>query len=145
MLIGFPFCSFKCDIENKTKLCQNYELTKSKNIEITYDEILDIYLSNKFNKAFVFGGLEPFDSYMDMLGLIKKIRLQLKDDIVIYTGYKEEELLKQTQELKKYKNITIKFGRFIPNQESHYDSILGVDLCSPNQYSKILTDTESIM
>jgi hypothetical protein len=38
--------------------------------------------------------------------------------------------------LKGYGNIVVKFGRFIPNQEKHYDSVLGVELSSFNQYAK---------
>jgi hypothetical protein len=34
--------------------------------------------------------------------------------------------------------VIVKFGRFIPNQKSHYDEILGVNLVSPNQYAKII-------
>ena len=38
--------------------------------------------------------------------------------------------------LKKYSNIIIKFGRFIPNQKPHYDPVLGVELASDNQYGE---------
>jgi len=38
--------------------------------------------------------------------------------------------------LSQYKNVIIKFGRFIPNQEPHYDEILGVNLASNNQYAR---------
>ena len=38
--------------------------------------------------------------------------------------------------LKSYKNIIIKFGRFIPNDKPHRDTILGVNLASSNQYAK---------
>lgn len=84
MLIGFPNCSFKCDNENETKLCQNWSLTLEPNIDISYEEIAQRYMSNPFMRAFVFGGLEPFDSYMDMFGLINHIRKYTRDDIVIY-------------------------------------------------------------
>ena len=30
-------------------------------------------------------------------------------------------------------NIIIKYGRFIPDQQPHYDEILGVNLASSNQ------------
>ena len=40
--------------------------------------------------------------------------------------------------LKKYKNIIVKFGRFIPNQEKQYDEVLGVYLASNNQYGEKL-------
>ena len=32
--------------------------------------------------------------------------------------------------------IIIKYGRFIPNQQKHYDEILGVYLASDNQYAE---------
>ena len=35
-----------------------------------------------------------------------------------------------------YSNIIIKFGRFIPNREPHFDEVLGVNLASNNQYAK---------
>ena len=38
--------------------------------------------------------------------------------------------------LKNYDNIIIKYGRYIPNQPSRYDSILGVTLASDNQYAE---------
>ena len=32
--------------------------------------------------------------------------------------------------------VIVKFGRFRPNQEKHYDEVLGVYLISDNQYAK---------
>jgi lipoate synthase len=138
MLIGFPHCSFKCDKEFGTKICQNSQLANEPNIEISYAEIVKLYQSNLFTKAFVFGGLEPFDSYNDMIGLIDYIRQHTTDDIVIYTGYKEDEIIDKLNELKKYNNIIIKFGRYIPNKEKHFDDILGIKLASDNQYATYL-------
>jgi hypothetical protein len=40
------------------------------------------------------------------------------------------------EQLKSFSNIIIKFGRFIPNQEPHYDEVLGVKLASDNQYAR---------
>jgi hypothetical protein len=40
--------------------------------------------------------------------------------------------------LKNFDNIIIKYGRFIPNQEQHYDETLGVNLASNNQYAERL-------
>ena len=37
-----------------------------------------------------------------------------------------------------YDNIIIKFGRYIPNQQSHFDIVLGVNLASDNQYAERL-------
>ena len=42
--------------------------------------------------------------------------------------------------LKVYENVVIKFGRFIPNQDKHYDDLLGVELASPNQYAKVISE-----
>ena len=36
-------------------------------------------------------------------------------------------------------NIIVKFGRFIPNSPHIYDTLLGVELASNNQYAKIIT------
>lgn len=84
----------------------------------------------------IFSGLEPFDSFEDMLNLIIGYRQTTNDDLIIYTGYTEKEIENKINILKHYKNIIVKFGRFIPNQESHYDELLGINLASPNQYSR---------
>ena len=72
----------------------------------------------------------------DLLNFIHKARLKTNDDIVIYTGYNEDEIEGQLRILSLYENIYIKFGRYIPNQQSHYDEVLGVNLASNNQYGK---------
>lgn len=136
MNIIFPFCSFKCDKECGLPVCQNSSLSKSDTLDISIDTLIKRYLSNNIVKALVFNGLEPFDSYEDMIKLIERFRVFRSDDIVIYTGYTEEELNNKILELKKFKNIIIKFGRFIPNNKKHFDSILGVYLASDNQYAK---------
>ena len=38
--------------------------------------------------------------------------------------------------LKKFKNIIVKFGRYRPNFQKHFDEVLGVELASTNQYAK---------
>ena len=37
-----------------------------------------------------------------------------------------------------FKNIIIKFGRYVPNQKEHYDEILGINLASSNQYAEVI-------
>ena len=81
-------------------------------------------------------GLEPFDSWNDLLELITRIRNFADDDIVIYTGYNKDEIENKVCILSKYKNIIIKYGRYIPNRENHYDDVLGVYLASNNQYAE---------
>ena len=73
---------------------------------------------------------------------IKKFREFSNDDLVVYTGYNKEEerpqvLIKFIKE-NQYKNIIIKYGRYIPNQTPHYDEVLGVNLASDNQYAERL-------
>ena len=36
--------------------------------------------------------------------------------------------------LKQFKNIIFKFGRYKPNNNKHYDNVLGINLISDNQY-----------
>ena len=136
MFIGFPYCNFKCDKENGNKICQNGKLANEPNIEVSIDELVDRFIVNPISKSIVCGGLEPLDSYEDLLELIKKFRVYTDADIVIYTGYTEKELGNKIDELASYHNIVIKYGRFIPNQPSHKDKVLGVKLASSNQYAK---------
>ena len=147
MFIIFPKCSFKCDKECGLAVCQNSQLAKEAEIEISEDEIVKRYLENPLTHAFVFGGLEPFDSFEDLKVLLECIRnkYNCQDDIVIYTGYTEDELVHDTRTVlhdyyfyisNHFSNIIIKFGRFVPNQEKHYYITLGVELASPNQYAK---------
>lgn len=137
MVIEFPYCDFKCDKECGQKVCQNSDLVNSPNEDISIIRIVKTYMENSITNAIVFQGLEPFDSKHDLYQLIKVFREYTKDDIVIYTGYTEEELDYEIQVLKRlFKNIIIKFGRFIPNQPSYYDETLGVFLASSNQYAK---------
>lgn len=127
-------CSFKCDKEYGTKICQNGELAHCPSMDVSNESIVTRYKNNPLTKSIVFGGLEPFDQYDELVELISAFRKVTKDTIVIYTGYKEEEL--DLKPIQKFSNIIIKFGRFIPNQEPHYDKVLGVELASPNQYAK---------
>ena len=136
MFIIFPTCSFKCDKECGMQVCQNSTLALSPNINIDIEQLICKYLSNPITNAIVCGGLEPFDSWEDLYALITRFRLITDDDIVIYTGYNPDEIKEQINTLKHYRNIIIKFGRFIPNQPHHYDEILGVELSSPNQYAE---------
>lgn len=138
MFIITPSCSFKCDIENGTKVCQNSHLAHSPPIIIKTKQLIQRYINNNISEAVVWGGLEPFDSFNDLRNFIFEFRnsFSLEDDIVIYTGYNKEEIEDKINQLKKFKNIIIKFGRYIPNQQSHFDELLGVTLASPNQYAE---------
>lgn len=132
MTIMFPHCTFKCGAEH----CQNSPLAKSKTYDVDIDETIERYLNNPITEAVVMQGLEPLDSWSDLLLFIDRFREKSQDDIVIYTGYFKEEIANKTNILKMYDNIVVKFGRYIPNQEKHYDDVLGVELASPNQHAE---------
>ena len=132
MTIMFPYCTFKCG----TEYCQNSPLSKAEDIEIDISNIVIRYLNNPITESVVMQGLEPFDSWDDLIGFVKQLRESCDDDIVIYTGYYKEEIADKVALLSKYKNIIIKYGRYIPNQEKHYDEVLGVSLASENQYAE---------
>lgn len=136
MYIGFPKCSFKCEKECGLQVCQNGVLAKSPTLNIDVNKVIERYLNNFITSAIVIAGLEPFDSYDELLEFISKLRKHTDDVVVIYTGYYKNEIINYINELSLFKNIVIKFGRFIPNQKSHYDNILGVKLVSDNQYAE---------
>ena len=134
MFLGFPSCTWKCEKDCGRKgLCQNAALALSPTIEVSAEDIIAGYLANPLSSAIVCGGLEPFDSWPDLSDFITEFRKVSDDPIIIYTGYEPEEINYAIQHLKLFSNIIIKFGRFIPDQESHYDEILGVYLASGNQ------------
>ena len=64
------------------------------------------------------------DQFLELLECIKSFREKTMDDIIVYTGYDKEEITEHLMTLKKYKNIIVKFGRFIPNQKKHFDPVL---------------------
>lgn len=137
MVIGFPSCTFKCERECGCKgMCQNLALATAPDIEIEYDDIVDRYLKNPITKAVIMAGLEPLDSWKDVSELIVAFRKKTNDPIVIYTGYNPDEINYAIQYLKLFSNIIVKFGRFVPNQQPHYDEVLGIKLASDNQYAE---------
>lgn len=136
MFIGFPSCSFKCEKECGVHCCQNSELALAPSIDIGVLDLIDKYLENPITKAIVMGGLEPMDSWDDLLCFMMNLRYRTDDDVVIYTGYTEEELKDKLKILSLYENVIVKFGRYRPGETPHYDEILGVKLASNNQYAK---------
>ena len=137
MFIITSFCSFKCEKECGIKgICQNSSLVKQETRDIDNNYIVSKYLENDITKGIVFGGLEPFDQFDELYQLIALFRSKISDPIIIYTGYKEDEIQDKIDNLKTYDNIIVKFGRYIPNSKSRHDEILGVELASENQYAK---------
>ncbi len=135
MFLLFPECDFKCCKEAGNEICQNLPLVKQPDIEVPVETVVEKYVSNDISRAIVCGGLEPFRTWEDLYALVKALREKTNDMIVIYTGYRNDEIEDKVEILKQFPNIIIKFGRFIPGQEKHRDPVLQVDLASMNQYA----------
>ena len=138
MVIGFPSCSWKCERECGESCCQNSALAQTPNINVNVNSLIERYINNPITKAVICGGLEPMDSWEDLQCFVLNFRNFSQDEIVIYTGYKEEEISDKLKWLSSYKPIIVKFGRYIPNQQPHYDELLGIKLASNNQYAKVV-------
>lgn len=138
MVIMMPSCTFKCDEESGKQVCQNGALATAPSINIGIHSIIYRYLNNPITKAIVIAGLEPFDSFDDVTEFIATLRNEYAclDDVVIYTGYNKDESEEYIEYLKAIPNIIVKFGRFVPDQQSHYDDVLGVKLASDNQFAE---------
>ena len=138
MFLIFPICcGFKCGHE----VCQNANLVNDPRlIVVDTKEVCKQFISNGITKAIVCGGLEPFDSIDDLLELISTLRNEFccQNDVVIYTGYTEEEVNndEKMKQVLNFNNIVIKYGRYVPNETPHRDCVLGVNLASSNQYAK---------
>ena len=145
LTLEFPICDFKCDKLNGCQVCQNSALAHEPDIEIPLEKVWEIYKQNPLTKGFCCQGLEPFDSFTELLQFISFIRnkKQCNDIIIIYTGYNKNELffpfIYELTQIRKYKNTIIKWGRYILGDKPHYDEILGVKLASDNQYAEKIT------
>lgn len=139
LLLGTVYCSGKCctDAGIPSSVCINNHLRNIEVITVSDDSICSDYVANPITQAIVFGGMEPFDQFNEVVSLIYKLRNDYKcsDDVVIYTGYNPDEIKSELEELKQFPNIIIKFGRFIPNDNPVFDDVLGVELASSNQYA----------
>lgn len=140
MFIGTNSCNGKCCLEAGIPLsvCQNDGWRSGAPIKITTKELCERYLKNPITKAVVFGGLEPFEQFHEVLWFIRILRTAYKceDDVVIYTGYYPPEIESDLKKLAVYKNIIVKFGRYVPDKPCRYDDVLGVELASDNQFAE---------
>lgn len=136
MVLMFPYCTFKCGKD----VCQNAKIADAKIIEVNPEDLCARYLHNSIVDAIVLQGLEPMDSFDDVVELLEAIRNQfnIDSDVVIYTGYYKDEIKDKLEILSKYKNIVMKYGRYVPRDTLHFDDVLGVWLSSNNQYGERL-------
>ena len=139
VVVCFPNCTWKCCTEAgiPTSVCQNQEMCGLKDIDVTPEDVYNLYKESLFAESICCSGLEPMLQFDDVLSLLKYFREHdCNADFVVYTGYYRNEIEDKVQELAKYKNVIVKFGRYVPNQEKHYDEVLGVWLASDNQYAE---------
>ena len=139
VVVCFPNCTWKCCTEAgiPTSVCQNQEMCGLKDIDITPEDVYNLYKESLFAESICCSGLEPMLQFDDVLSLLKYFREHDCDaDFVIYTGYYRNEIEDKIEQLAKYRNVIVKFGRYVPNQEKHYDEVLGVWLASDNQYAE---------
>lgn len=136
MFISSCYCDWKCckDLGLDVCICQNAESYSIPIVDMSDDDIIERYLQNPITQAVVIGGFEPFLQFEEIYEFIRKFRKASEDDIVIYTGYYLEEKVKEICRLKEFKNIIVKFGRYIPNGEPYFNSVLGVELANKEQY-----------
>lgn len=137
MFICTSFCDGKCykELGLDSSICQNESIQSQPTMNIPDEDIVNRYMNNPITSAIVIGGLEPFNQWRELRGLILQFRMRTLDDIVIYTGFREDEIEPFVDKLKKFSNIIIKYGRYIPNDTPRYDEILGITLASKNQYA----------
>lgn len=139
MFIGTYRCNWKCCNEQGLdhRICQNSELANLPVWTMSDDILTERYLSNPITSTIVFGGLEPLDQKDEVFEFIRNLRddYHCSDTVVIYTGYKAEEIQDELKTLAGFGNVIVKVGRFVPNNEPHYDEVLGVKLVSDNQYA----------
>ena len=156
MFIVCPFCTFKCDKDNGCKVCQNSALAQEKVKHVDSFSLCERYIHNPLTSAVVFGGLEPLELDQDVLNFIEILRddLHCNDDVVIYTGYTQDEVTcgfrdgktdveayrrQWWDKIQTYPNIIMKFGRFLKDRPSRFDPILGITLASDNQYAEVIS------
>lgn len=138
MFIGTATCNFKCctELNLPISICQNSPLCKVSSKIVDNRTLVERYIKNPFTHAIVIGGLEPIDQFDELVDLIKAFRGKTEDDLVIYTGYYRNEVEDKIEALSKYKNIIVKFGRYIPNKEKVFDKVLGVYLANEEQHAE---------
>ena len=145
MYLAACFCDWKC-CPDKPYVCQNNPVANLPVTDIPDDEILDAYLADPITDAIVIAGLEPLLQAREVCSLIRRAaERDIRTTFVIYTGYTvcEARHIGFFDELKatgygKDVQVIIKYGRYVPDQQPHFDEVLGVDLASDNQYAEII-------
>ena len=131
-------CTFKCCKDNPA-LCHNSPLYNQPKINCSISDLINRYDNQTISHTITFQGLECLDNLKQILWFIYYFRQAHDDMIIIWTGYTKEEcedLIYLFKNKMNFSNIIIKYGRYIPDQQPHYDPVLGVNLASDNQYAE---------
>lgn len=139
MFIITTTCDWKCCIEagRDISMCQNVNTLSTPIKDISDSVIYNMFVNNPITKSIVVGGLEPFQQFDELFHLIDYFRSnECACDFVIYTGYNKDEIESKVDVLKIYQNVVIKYGRYIPDSQSRFDGVLGINLASDNQYAE---------
>lgn len=142
MFISTCYCDWKCctELDLDIGVCQNAPLAQAEIKDIDNETIYKQFAFNPITKAVCIGGLEPMIQINEVIDLINLFRTNGENcPFIIYTGYYPNEISESLERLKQYKNIIVKFGRFVPNEKSRYDEVLGVTLASSNQYAEVIS------
>ena len=111
--VWFQGCNIKCK-GCMSKYTWSFDTKYKRNIEDVIKEILS-YPSKKIT---ISGG-EPFDQPKELEYLLKTLKENNFEDILVYSGYDYEEIKNKYENILKYIDILIA-GRFIENLESEY-------------------------
>ena len=141
LFLASAYCDFKCCREQHldTGICQNAPLAQAPTQDVPDTVLYEKFSANPITTAVVIGGMEPFlqiDEVESLLSLFRE-----KGDhspFILYTGYYPEEVSEHLARLRKYGNVIVKFGRYIPGRPERHDGVLGVTLSSDNQFGKII-------
>lgn len=140
----FPHCDFKCDKEFGTQICQNGGLAAAPSQRHDINDIMCTFAHVYLSEAIVLQGLEPLDDPLDVLTVAAALReWKFNVDLVIYTGYNKSEISQDFLDqliATTPGRLIIKWGRYVPNQQPHYDPVLGVNLASDNQYAEVIKE-----
>ena len=111
--VWFQGCSIKC------KGCMSkYTWEFKEDYKVDIDNVLNEVLSYPSKRITISGG-EPFDQPVALEYILKKLKSEGFEDILVYTGYEFEEIKEKYKDIIKYIDVLIS-GRFIEGLESQY-------------------------
>ena len=111
--LWFQGCSIRC------KGCMSkYTWDFDEKYKTNVEDVLKEIFSFNVKKITISGG-EPFDQSEALEYILKKLKENNFDDILVYTGYEYDELTKKYKNILDYIDVLIA-GRFIEGLESNY-------------------------